>query len=160
MTYIVSRQDGRHEIRESVTTPRGPRSRTLATFRRLTDEVLDHAESRARTRFDRDTVRRRAEARGVPVDPPNTVLAARRILEDLIHDRPLPAGLIGALRQELDRHAAIDLPDTFAPATEWLGISASARGDALRDLLRMTDHLPPRERRDPPAFPRIRSAPA
>lgn len=160
MTYIVSRQDGRHEIRESVSTPRGPRSRTLATFRRLTDEVLDHAESRALTRFDRDAVRQRAEARRVPVDPPNTVLAVRRILEDLIHDRPLPAGLVGALRQELDRHGPVDLPDTFAPATEWLGVSAAARGDALRDLLRMTDRLPMRKRPDPPTFPRIRSASA
>ncbi len=158
MAYVISRRDGRHEIRESVATPRGPRSRTLATFRLLTDEVLDHAESRALRHFDRDAVRRRAETRGVPVAAADSTRAVRRVLQDLVRDRPLPTSLVAALRHELSRHETVDLPDTFASATEWLGVSAARRGEALRDLLRMTDRLPVRKRPDAPSFPRIRSA--
>ena len=41
MAYVVERRSGHWEIRESVHTAAGPRARTLATFRMLTDEVLE-----------------------------------------------------------------------------------------------------------------------
>jgi hypothetical protein len=66
MTYVVARRGGRFEIRESLHTANGPRSRTLAGFDVLTDDVLAAAARRARRPFDADaTIRsgRRAGAR-------------------------------------------------------------------------------------------------
>ena len=160
MAYIVSRKDGRFEIRESMATPRGPRSRTLATFRRLSDEVLDHAESRARTRFDRRAIRQRAETRGVPQHVADPARRARRLLEDIVQDRPVPSRLIEAIRAQIDLIPRSDAPDTLPPATGWLGATAADHGDALRDLLRVADRIPMRPRPDATPFPRIRSAPA
>jgi hypothetical protein len=57
MAYVVARPRGRFEIRESVHTPKGPRSRTLANFEQLTDKVLDTARGRASRPFDLDAVR-------------------------------------------------------------------------------------------------------
>ncbi len=158
MAYVVSRKDGRFEIRESVATPRGPRGRTLATFRLLSDEVLDHAESRALTPFDRATIRERAEARGVPFQATDTARVARLLLEELVGDRPVPVTLLEAIRGEISRLTPTVLPDALTSAGEWLGVTPADRGNALRDLLRMTDRIPQRTRPDHTDFPRIRSA--
>jgi hypothetical protein len=57
MAYVVTRPKGRYEIRESVHTPKGPRSRSLANFARLDDEVLERARRRAIRPFDPEAVR-------------------------------------------------------------------------------------------------------
>ena len=57
MAYVVARPKGRFEIRESVHTPKGPRARSLASFTRLTDEVLATASGRATRPFDAEAVR-------------------------------------------------------------------------------------------------------
>lgn len=64
MAYVVARPRGRFEIRESVHTPKGPRSRTLANFEQLTDKVLDTARGRASRPFDLDKVRASAVKAG------------------------------------------------------------------------------------------------
>lgn len=56
MAYVVARRDGRFEIRESEQTKRGPRARTLASFRVLSDAVLAHAMARAHRPFDTQAV--------------------------------------------------------------------------------------------------------
>jgi hypothetical protein len=57
MAYVVVRPKGRFEIRESIHTPKGPRARSLASFTRLTDEVLATAGRRATRPFDDEAVR-------------------------------------------------------------------------------------------------------
>ena len=57
MAYVVARPKGRFEIRESVHTPKGPRSRSLANFSNMTDAVLATAGRRATRPFDPDAVR-------------------------------------------------------------------------------------------------------
>lgn len=63
----MRRANGRFEIRESVHTPKGPRARTLATFRRLTEEALAHAASRSQRPFDARSVVAAARRAGAPV---------------------------------------------------------------------------------------------
>jgi hypothetical protein len=66
MAFVVARRGGRFEIRESLHTANGPRSRTLAGFDVLTEEVLAAAARRAQRPFDREAVigsGRRAGAR-------------------------------------------------------------------------------------------------
>ena len=67
MAYVVTRPRGRFEIRESVHTAQGPRSRSLANFAQLTDEVLATAGERASRPFDAQAVRASARRAGVPV---------------------------------------------------------------------------------------------
>lgn len=64
MAYVVARNGGRFEIRESFHTARGPRSRTLAGFRVLTSDLLESASRRAQRPFDADAVIRSARKAG------------------------------------------------------------------------------------------------
>lgn len=66
MAYVVARRGGRFEVRESLHTANGPRSRTLVGFDVLTEEILTAAARRAQRPFDREAVigsGRRAGAR-------------------------------------------------------------------------------------------------
>jgi hypothetical protein len=66
MAYVVARRGGRFEVRESLHTANGPRSRTLAGFDVLTEEVVMAAAHRAQRPFDPEAVigsARRAGAR-------------------------------------------------------------------------------------------------
>lgn len=67
MAYVVPRKGGRFEIRESLHTASGPRSRTLAGFRVLTDQALDAAAQRAQRPFDREATIRSARRAGARV---------------------------------------------------------------------------------------------
>lgn len=67
MAYVVARPAGRFEIRESLHTPAGPRSRSLANFAVLTEGVLDKAAKRASRPFDPEALRAGARRRGAPV---------------------------------------------------------------------------------------------
>ncbi|MGA7704577.1 MAG: hypothetical protein WB998_06735, partial [Solirubrobacteraceae bacterium] len=67
MAYVVARRSGRFEIRESLHTARGPRSRTLAGFSVLNDEVLAAAARRAQRPFDADAVLRSGRKAGARV---------------------------------------------------------------------------------------------
>ena len=157
MAFVVARRDGRFEIRESLATPDGPRARTLATFRALTDAVLDQAEDRATRPFDRRRVEARAVAAGAQRDSRQTARLAHHLLEDLYSGRSLPPGLAAALARQLGG-AATSLPDSLPAMADWFGSTARERGEALRDLLRLTDRLPPGRPRRGKRFPRIVSA--
>lgn len=156
MAFVVARRDGRFEIRESVATPRGPRARTLATFRELSDETLEHAEARATSPFDRDRVALRALELGAPRSAGATARLGWRLLAELESGHDVPPVLAGALATRLAHGAAVP-PDTLGPLSDWFGASPQERGDALRDLLRLTDRIPRRPPRRGRRFPRIAS---
>jgi hypothetical protein len=67
MAYVVARRSGRFEIRESLHTSNGPRSRTLAGFGVLTDDILKAAAKRAQRPFDGDAVIRSGRRAGARV---------------------------------------------------------------------------------------------
>jgi hypothetical protein len=67
MAYVVARRGGRYEIRESLHTANGPRSRTLAGFDVLSDDVLAAAARRAQRPFDAEAVIRSGRRAGARV---------------------------------------------------------------------------------------------
>jgi hypothetical protein len=67
MAYVVARRGGRFEIRESFHTSKGPRSRTLAGFGVLTDDILDAAARRSQRPFEAGSVIRSARRAGARV---------------------------------------------------------------------------------------------
>jgi hypothetical protein len=67
MAYVVARRNGRFEIRESLHTAKGPRSRTLAGFDVLGDETLAAAARRAQRPFDAEAVIRSGRRAGARV---------------------------------------------------------------------------------------------
>lgn len=67
MAFIVPTKKGTFEIRESRSTPAGPRSRTLATFQELTDETIERAQGRAAKRPSAGELREAALRAGAPV---------------------------------------------------------------------------------------------
>jgi hypothetical protein len=67
MAFVVARRGERFEIRESLHTANGPRSRTLVGFGVLTDEVVAAAARRAQRPFDADAVIRSGRRAGARV---------------------------------------------------------------------------------------------
>jgi hypothetical protein len=157
MAFVVERADGRYEIRETVRTPKGPRARTLAIFAECSDEVLDHAESRAVGRFDRDAILAKLPLFVIPWKrSDHTVDLARELLADLARGRPLPPAFVGALKQALaDRPD--EMPDTIPPMLDWVGASAERRAGVSRQLLKMIDGFPRRAADPSLDFPPIDS---
>jgi len=94
MAFIVPTKKGSFEIRESRSTPAGPRSRTLASFRELTDEAIDKARARAMKPPTADELREAALRAGAPVAPPPIDRAARELIGRLAKgERPDPASI-------------------------------------------------------------------
>jgi hypothetical protein len=165
MAYLVLRARGelaQVEIREALATPAGPRSRTLASFRgALTPEILEAAAARASRPFRRDRLLARARALGVPVTLRREDRSARELLAALRRGDPIDPVLVRLLKEALEGvpdHAA---PPPLAEVSEWVGASDAERGQALRDLLRLSGRIRasrslPRERKRAP-FPRFRS---
>jgi len=153
MAFVTARASGRFELRESVRTATGPRSRTLATFTRLTPDVVERARARARRPLDDDAVRRSARRAGASVEDSAANAAAARLLAEI--------GNGGTLRPVLTRllRAAIGSPEAATDAERaagaWLGRSLAERGLALRDLLDLTDHLPPAKRGTALGYPSL-----
>ena len=129
------------EIRESESTERGPRSRTLLAFRGvLTHEQMLEAGRRARGRFDARALVARARELGIPVRPPAN-REVRGLLAELRAGQASAPILLGLLRQYLDAAAVAEAPPELAEVAEWVGASAEERGAALRGLLRVTDRI-------------------
>ncbi|HTA13906.1 MAG TPA: hypothetical protein VK781_03520 [Solirubrobacteraceae bacterium] len=72
MAFVVARRGGRFEIRESLHTASGPRSRTLAGFDVLTEETLTAAARRAQRPFDVEAVIRSGRRAGARVRVPTS----------------------------------------------------------------------------------------
>lgn len=145
MAYIVGPKRGSWEIRESRMTDRGPRSRTLATFAVLDEEVISRARSRSAGGLDRAELLRNARRAGAPVAQPPADEAARVLLSELSAGRR-PAR---ALRRLLaDALAKEPKPSSAArSAAAWVEAGPAERGEALRDLLLFADRIPAAARR-------------
>jgi len=162
MAFVSRRADGRIEIRETRRTRRGPRSRTLASFRgALTPDVLDAAEARAGHALDREKLLERASALGVRTTARRSEHAARALLAQLRRGDALDPLLADALRQALDRVPPAPVPEGFGEVVEWIGASDAERGHALRGLLRVSDRIASSRgalrRREARSFPRFAS---
>src|SRR5262245_51871693 len=83
MAFVVSAKSGRFELRESANTPKGPRSRTLASFRELDRAVVEKAQERASKALDPAELRRAARRAGAPVARSPADMAARELIAEL-----------------------------------------------------------------------------
>jgi hypothetical protein len=163
MAFIVPTKRGTFEVRESRSTPGGPRSRTLATFTELTDEVIEKVLARAVKPPTAEELREAARRAGAPVPGTPAEEAARETLRLLSRGDRLEPMLKRLLRDALEREergdsAADPVSDNARSAAEWAGASPGQRGEALRDLLELADAIPIRVRRPEIGFPRLRSA--
>lgn len=167
----IRKQGDVFEIRECLPTRSGPRQRALARFRRiLTPADLDRARAAARQPFDRADLVKRARAQGIPVAAAPRSGEARRLLAYLRDGgqvEPVLANLLigslagfqGAVGPK--RRAEPEVPAHLEGVVEWVGRSESARGRALRGLLRTASRVV-RSREDvreqaEEAFPRFSS---
>ena len=162
MAYLVRQTSGTVQIRESIRTDRGPRSRMLASFRgALDDRVLDRAARTASRPLDREDLIAKAQAMGVGWTP-STSVAARQLVKRLRRGGGLDPVLVGLLKESLAGMLEMELADDLDEAADWVGASDEERGATLRGLLRLTDAIA--RSRDPlsPArgelYPRIDSA--
>jgi hypothetical protein len=165
MTYVVATKRGRFEVRESHSTAEGPRSRTLASFTELSDEVIAKARARAAKpltvgELKEGAARAGAPIAGAPIDGSarETLrrLANGEQLDPMLHRLLVDALATGEEPEEQVEHSA-SVSDSARAATQWIGASLTQRAESLRDLLELTDALP---LRIPPAeigFPRLRS---
>lgn len=162
MAYVTARQNGTWEIRESASTPDGPRSRTLASFRTLSDDVIEHALARADKPLNAEDVRDAAHRAGAPVDLATADRAAGDLLRELADGHEphpiLRALLIDALQEgpparlgEPRRHRGQPAGADVLPfetshnaraSAAWLTRTPAERSAALNDLLLLADHLP------------------
>jgi hypothetical protein len=162
MAYVVQSKPARFEVRESRSTPKGPRSRTLASFAEMDDDVIKTALERAAKPLTAETLRRLALRAGAPVAGPAVDRAGHEILRrlargDRLHPK-LRRLMLDALTQgHGSEQVPKDLSDSARAATEWIGATPDERGSALRDLLELTDALPIRPRSPEIGFPRLRS---
>ena len=143
MAFIVPNRRGKFEIRESRSTPDGPRSRTLATFDQLTDEVIGKAGEKASAPLDPEDLRAAARRAGATVAPAPADRAARDLIAELGRGEEIAPGLRTMLVDLLAKHemsrSASDAPHSIA---EWAAATPEKRGDALEDLLLLADALP------------------
>ena len=158
MAYVVARKTGAWEIRESRSTDAGPRSRTLASFRSLTPEVIARAIERSTKSLDADELRKAARRAGAPVATAVPDRAAGDLLSELAAGhRPRPSLarlLVKALSADGTRPT-----DNAEAAAAWIAASPERRGETLRDLLLLVDHLPKARTPERGRFPRIASRP-
>ncbi|HEY1285931.1 MAG TPA: hypothetical protein VGF04_07565 [Solirubrobacterales bacterium] len=157
MAFIVPRKNRAWEIRESQWTPRGPRSRTLATFHELDVEAIEHARARASGPLDEGQLRRAALRAGAPVAHPPADRAAQDLLRELAAGRRPRRALRRLLADSVDEGDG-GLSDAARAARLWIAASPKQRGDALRDLLLLADRLPQRRLASAPGFPGFGSA--
>jgi hypothetical protein len=151
MAYVVSRPHGRWEIRESYSTPRGPRARTLVGFTALNADLLERAAKRAQSSFDPEQLVHEARRKGVPFEPPPADDLATRLLHGVVRGEKVRPGIVRLLRDRLPAAPRREVDESLA---DWLGATEEERGIALVDLLGLADRLP-KPRRGPLAFPRL-----
>jgi hypothetical protein len=130
MAYVVTRPNGRFEIRESVHTPKGPRARSLANFATFTDEVLERAGKRARRPFDAEAVRAALERVGAGT-------------RDVATKGGVPATVPRHAQPEIQRF--LEATRRMARSLERLPDEAERRdpGDALMGLLEFVAYVTP-----------------
>jgi hypothetical protein len=149
MAYVVANKGGTFEVRESHTTPDGPRSRTLATFHELDAATIERVVERAEKAPTREALIEAALRAGAPLAPAPVEAAARTLLRSLARGEALSSR---------NRRLLLDaLNGESLQAAEWLDVPLSERGEAGRDLLLLVDATPLRRRPEKSRFPRIDS---
>jgi hypothetical protein len=163
MAFIVPTQSGRFEIRESASTPKGPRSRTLVSFREFDHAVVERARKKSGKSLDAGELRRAARRAGAPVSRPTVDRAARELIAELAKGRgPDPAlrhMLLDLLRRgHSDGRKSSRRAEAEHDVAEWMAATPAERGKALVDLLLLADALPHGGRKGKPLrFPRLDS---
>jgi hypothetical protein len=164
MAYVVETKRG-YEIRESRSTPKGPRSRTLATFKELSEEVIEKARDRAAKAPEPAELREAAIRVGAPLAEEPVDRAAREMLRllaggaaiDPMLRRLLLDALGGVERRASGTGSPAAVSDAARAASQWIGASLKRRGAALVDLLGLADALPFEIRSEEIDFPRLSS---
>lgn len=155
--YVIPRKNGAWELRESTSTAAGPRSRTLASFRTLTADVIERTRARASRPVEASEVRRAAVRAGAPVALGDADRAAAELLAQAGRGR-LPRQALQALLADALGFAHAEPPSESArAAAAWIAASARERGETLRDLLLLADRLPAPRTPTRRSFPRISS---
>ena len=163
MAFIVSTKRGEFEIRESQSTPKGPRSRTLATFKELNDEIIERAQAKADKPPGAEELRSAARRVSAPVARPPIDRAARELIAELGKGRHLDPTLhhllVDMLRRSDERSTQpVPAGDASRAVAEWMAATPEERGKTLVDLLLLADALPSGGRRGKPLlFPRLDS---
>ena len=153
MAFITEGKAGAWEIRESRATPRGPRSRTLATFSVLTDDVIERAIARSEAGVTAEELRAAAVRSGAPLPASKADRSAAVLLAALDRgDRPRRA-LDGVLAEVFAGRPRISSHEAGAAAA-WASASPEERARTLVDLLLLGDALP-KKRRGELRFPRL-----
>jgi hypothetical protein len=157
MAFIVPTRRGTFEIRESRTTPDGPRSRTLATFRELNDGVIEKASARALKPLDAGRLKDAALRAGAPIAQSPANHAARALIAELGMGREPEPKLRRLLTTLLGNEFKATTPDNPSQAVaEWMTATPQERGKSLVDLLLLADALPSKGREGKPLrFPRL-----
>jgi hypothetical protein len=146
MAFVVPTKRGEFEIRESRTTPNGPRSRTLVTFKELSDEVIEKARDKAAKPLDSEDLRNSARRSGAAIASRPIDRAARDLTAELAKGRKLDPTLrhllLDLLERENQKGTSKPTTDAERSAAEWIASSSRERGNALVDLLLLADALP------------------
>lgn len=163
MAFVVPAKSGRFEIRESKSTPDGPRSHTLISFRELDDQVIHQAQRQSAKALDAAELRRAARRAGAPVARAPIDRAARKLIAELGKGRRLDPTLRRMLL-DLLRHGSAEgrerspRQEAEHGVAEWMAATPSERGKTLVDLLLLADALPHGGRKGKPLrFPRLDS---
>lgn len=161
MAYIVATKPARFEARESRSTPNGPRSRTLASFRELDDQVVEKIRERAASPPEAAELRRLASRAGAPIALSPADRAARDLIAELGKGNA-PSPRFGQLLNGLLESDGVDPPppleDAARSVTAWIASTPAERGRALVDLLLLGDAVPRGPAiRDELFFPRLSS---
>ncbi len=143
MAFVVPTKRGEFEVRESRSTPRGPRSRTLVTFKELSDEVIEKARAKAAKPPGAEELRDAARRAGATMAPKPIDRAARALISELGRGGDLDPGLrrmlVELLAEDAKPRSAGDASHSVA---EWMSATPAERGRALVDLLLLADALP------------------
>jgi hypothetical protein len=147
MAFVVRRPGGRFEARETRATARGPRARTLATFATLDDSVVALVIERAETPVDVQGLVHAARRAGAAVTVGATPvdIAARTLLAQLRAGHQPTPELAAAIADAVE--PTPEVSDAARAAAAWSGATPEERGEALRDLLLLSDRLPVPSRR-------------
>jgi hypothetical protein len=155
MAYVAQNRSGAWEIRESRTTAKGPRSKTLATFTALDDEVVAKAVSRSAAGLGAAELRETVLRAGAPIAEATSDRAAKELLVEMRAGRQPRRALLALLARAVEGAPEI-ASDEAGSVAEWLGASPQERGDVLRELLELGDAFPHKGRGDllfPPLRP-------
>ena len=163
MAFVVPTKHGTFEIRESQSTPKGPRARTLATFRELDEETSERAIGKATKPVSLEELKAAAKRVGAPIAPAPANRAARGLLTELGNGKsPEPRLKRLLLTMLSDPPGAAIVPATPSHGVaQWMTATPEERGKTLVDLLLLADALPHGARKGKPlSFPRLTSTPA